>query len=119
MGLNSIWEMQKRQIHFPPPSRRSTRADSHQQPARERCRGRVPDGQSALNLAAARLRYIAGLGVVDQKISEHRVAEGSADERCHHRVSQGGVPLSQTESAKDSGHYPIPHVVQGLIPDVA
>src|SRR5262249_22817259 len=34
-------------------------------------------------------------------------AEGPADERRHHRVSQGRVPLSQTESAKDSGHYPI------------
>src|SRR5262245_48184389 len=45
-------------------------------------------------------------GVVDEEVSEHRVAEGPADERCHHRVSQGRVPLSQTESAKDSGHYP-------------
>jgi hypothetical protein len=25
--------------------------------------------------------------------------------QCHHRVSQGRAPLSQTESAKDSGHY--------------
>jgi hypothetical protein len=31
--------------------------------------------------------------------------KGSADERCHHRVSQGRAPLSQTESAKESGHY--------------
>src|SRR5262249_46498417 len=37
--------------------------------------------------------------------SQHRAAQGPADERCHHRVSQGRVPLSQTESAKDSGHY--------------
>src|SRR5262249_7707435 len=44
--------------------------------------------------------------MVDQEISQHRVAEGSADERCHHRVSQGRAPLSQTESAKESGHYP-------------
>ena len=43
-------------------------ADSHQQPARAHpardptahpCGGRVPDGQSALNLAAGRLRHIA------------------------------------------------------------
>jgi hypothetical protein len=27
----------------------------------------------------------------DQKISEHRIAEGPADERCHHRVSQAGT----------------------------
>src|SRR5262249_25630495 len=39
-------------------------------------------------------------GVVDQKISEHRVAEGPADERCHHRVSQGRVPLSQPKVRK-------------------
>jgi len=44
-------------------------------------------------------------GMVDQEISQHRAAEGSADERCHHRISQGRAPLSQTESAKDSGHY--------------
>jgi hypothetical protein len=30
-------------------------------------------------------------GMVDQAISEHRAAEGSADERCHHRVSQPGA----------------------------
>src|SRR5262245_21169950 len=44
-------------------------ADSHQQPARAHpardpaahaCRGTFPHGQSALNLAAARLRHIAG-----------------------------------------------------------
>src|SRR5262249_5713850 len=39
-------------------------------------------------------------GVVDQAISEHRVAEGPADERCHHRVSQGRVPLSQPKVRK-------------------
>src|SRR5262245_56118101 len=30
-------------------------------------------------------------GMVDQAISEHRATEGSADERCHHRVSQPGA----------------------------
>jgi len=44
-------------------------------------------------------------GVIDEEIFEHRAAEGPADERCHHRVSQGRAPLNQTESAKDSGHY--------------
>jgi hypothetical protein len=33
--------------------------------------------------------------VVEQKIPEHRTAEGSADARCRHRVSQGRA-LSQT-----------------------
>jgi Transposase, Mutator family len=65
---------------------------------RTRVVGAFPDGQSALNLAAARLRHMHG--VVDQKISEHRVAEGPADERCHHRVSQGRVPLSQPKVRK-------------------
>jgi hypothetical protein len=37
--------------------------------------------------------------MVDQEISH---------ERCHHRVSQARAPLSQTESAKDSGHYQTP-----------
>src|SRR5215469_13264684 len=36
----------------------------------------------------------------DQEISEHRVVEGPADERCHHRVSQGRVPLSQPKVRK-------------------
>src|SRR5262245_27688251 len=38
--------------------------------------------------------------MVDQKIFEHRVAEGPADERCHHRVSQGRAPLSQPKVRK-------------------
>ena len=33
--------------------------------------------------------------VVDQTLSEHRAAEGPADERCHHRLSQCRAPLSQ------------------------
>src|SRR6266516_3460284 len=41
-----------------------------------------------------------GHGVVDQEISEHRVVEGPADERCHHRVSQGRAPLSQPKVRK-------------------
>jgi putative transposase len=73
---------------------------------RTRVVGAFPDGQSALNLAAARLRHIAGTAWSTKQISQHRAAEGPADERCHHRVSQGRAPLSQTESAKDSGHYP-------------
>ena len=43
---------------------------------------------------------------LDEEIFEHRAAEGPADERCHHRLSQCRAPLSQTESAKNSGHYP-------------
>src|SRR5262249_26481212 len=32
--------------------------------------------------------------MVDQTIPEHRTAEGPADERCHHRLSQRRTPLS-------------------------
>ena len=32
--------------------------------------------------------------MVDQEIFEHRAAEGPADERCHHRLSQDWEPLS-------------------------
>ena len=56
-----------------------------------------PDGQSALNLAAARLRHICRHRVVDQEIFEYRAAEGPADERCHHRLSQCPEPLSPNE----------------------
>src|SRR5262249_30479372 len=45
------------------------------------------------NLAAARLRH----RVVDQEISEHRAAEGPADERCHHCVSHCRAPLSPNQ----------------------
>jgi hypothetical protein len=38
---------------------------------RRRTVGAFPDGQSCLNLAAARLRYIAGFGMVSQTIYEH------------------------------------------------
>ena len=37
-------------------------------------------------------------GVVDQEISEHRVAEGPADERRHHRLSR--APLTQPKVRK-------------------
>jgi putative transposase len=35
--------------------------------------GAFPDGQSALNLAAARLRHIAGTAWSDHAISEHQL----------------------------------------------
>jgi Transposase, Mutator family len=33
--------------------------------------------------------------MVDEEIFEHRAAEGPADERCHHRLSQCRAPLSR------------------------
>jgi hypothetical protein len=35
--------------------------------------------------------------MVDQEIFEHRAAEGPADERCHHRLSQYRAPLSPNQ----------------------
>jgi transposase-like protein len=58
---------------------------------RSRVVGAFPDGQSALNLAAARLRYIAG-SEWSTKRPEHGTAEGPADER-HHRLSPVRPPL--------------------------
>jgi hypothetical protein len=55
-----------------------------------------PDGQLALNLAAARLRQIAGTAW-STKRSEHRAAERPADERCHHGVSHCRAPLSPNQ----------------------
>jgi hypothetical protein len=37
---------------------------------------------------------------------EHRVAEGAAEERCQHRLSQCWRRSGQIKSAKNSGHYP-------------
>src|SRR5262245_52322778 len=54
---------------------------------RTRVVGAFPDGQSALNLAAARLRPHCWHGMVDQTIPQHWTAEGPVDERCHHRLS--------------------------------
>jgi hypothetical protein len=42
------------------------------------------------------------------KHTEHRSTEGSADERCRHRMSQGRVPLAELERAKNSGQYSPP-----------
>jgi hypothetical protein len=72
---------------------------------RTRVVGAFPDGQSALNLAAARLRHIAGTNWSNKRYLNIEPAEGSADERCHHRLSQYREPLSPIKCAKNSGHY--------------
>src|SRR4029450_1543255 len=71
---------------------------------RTRVVGASPDGQSALNLAAARLRHIAGTA---WSIKRYLNIELLKDQQMRGAitVSQGRAPLSQTESAKDSGHY--------------
>ena len=54
---------------------------------------RFPMGNSALNLAAARLRHIAGTAWSTKRYL-NITAEGPADERGHHRLSQYRAPLS-------------------------
>ena len=58
---------------------------------RTRVVGAFPDDQC--RLAAPHRRH----RVVDQTLSEHRVAEGPADERYYHRLSQCRTPLSPNQ----------------------
>jgi transposase-like protein len=60
---------------------------------RSRIVGAFPDGQSALNLASARLRYIAGSEWSTKRLPEHGAAEGEAHEP-HHCLSPVRPPLS-------------------------
>ena len=64
---------------------------------RTRVVGAFPDGQSCLNLAAARLRYIAGISMVDQALHEHAASLPAAG---HANRSRRLI-----KCAKDSGHY--------------
>src|SRR5262250_1485688 len=72
---------------------------------RTRVVGAFPDGQSALNLAAARLRHIAGTAWSTKRYLNIELLKDQQMRGANHRVSQGRAPLSQTESAKESGHY--------------
>jgi hypothetical protein len=58
-----------------------------------------------LRRAQRRRRKAAAHGAIVQEISEHPVAEGPADERCHHHVSEGQAATQPIESAKDFRHY--------------
>ena len=69
--------------------------------ARGRCLPRRTIGVEPGRRAAALHRRQR---MVDQEVSDHGPAEGPADER-HHRLSPGRPPLSQIESAKETGHY--------------
>jgi hypothetical protein len=73
---------------------------------RTRVVGAFPDGQSDLNLAPARRAPHRRNSVVDQTIFEHGAAEGPADGRIYHRLSQCRVPLSPAKCVKNSGHFP-------------
>jgi len=55
---------------------------------RTRIVGAFPDGQSALSLAVAKAASHCQHDLVDQEVSEHRDAEGPADESSYHRLGQ-------------------------------
>src|SRR5689334_3236311 len=48
--------------------------------------------------------------LVDQTLSEHRAAEGPADERSHHRVSQCRAPLSPNQMCENLWTLPQKHL---------
>jgi len=79
---------------------------------RTRVVGAFPDGQSALNLAAARLRHIAGTA---WSTKEHRAAEGPADERCHNCVSQCRAPLSPNQMCEKFWTLPLSFMIVGFV----
>ena len=61
---------------------------------RTRVVGAFPDGQSALNTCRRQAAPYRRHRLVEQTLPKHRTAEGPADERCHHRLSQYRAPLS-------------------------
>jgi hypothetical protein len=69
--------------------------------------GASPDGQSCLNLGAARLRYIGGTRMVSQMLHEHAVSLSTAS---HAKRSRRLI-----KCAKDSGHYPSEYYLGGSI----
>jgi len=77
---------------------------------RTRVVGAFPDGQSALNLAAARLRHIAGTAWSTKRYLNIE-AERPAEERCHHRLSQCWVPLSSNQKCERLWTLPAPEQV--------
>ena len=65
--------------------------------------GAFPDGQSALNLAAARL-HIAGPSWSTKRYVNTELLKDQ-QMRYHHRLSQCQPPLGRTKCAKDFEHY--------------
>jgi hypothetical protein len=82
-------------------------AGSHQQERilreirrRTRVVGAFPDGQSALNLAAARLRHIAGTAWLTKRYLNIELLKDQEMRNTHPRMSQGRAPLSQPKVRK-------------------
>jgi transposase-like protein len=99
---------------FPP--RGALAAHPHQQPARAPSArdqaahargGRLPGWAIGLVPRCGQAAPRCWHRVVEQKISEHWAAEGPADERSHHRLSRGRVPLSSKPKCERFWTLPI------------
>ena len=82
-----------RRIRTNNPLERHPARDQTAHARRGRVPGRAIGAQPRRGQAPAHRRH----RVVDQTILEHRAAEGPADERCHHCVSQCRAPLSPNQ----------------------
>ena len=71
---------------------------------RTRVVGAFPDGQSALNLAAARLRHIAGTAWSTKRYLNIELLKDQ-QMKVPPRLSSAGRRSAQTKCAKNSGHY--------------
>jgi len=84
------------------PHQQSARAHPAGDPAAYARGGRIPGwsigAQPRCRQAPAHRRH----RLVCQEISERRAAEGPANERCHHRLSQRRVPLSPNQKCRVS-----------------
>jgi putative transposase len=74
---------------------------------RTRVVGAFPDGQSALNLAAARLRHIAGTAWSTKRYLNIELLKDQQMRGAITARAKAGRRSAQTESAKNSGHYPL------------
>jgi hypothetical protein len=78
--------------------------------------GAFPDGQSALNLAAARLRHIAGTAWSTKRYLNIELLRDQQEvPSCVSPCRAAGRRSAQTKCAKESGHY---HVVLLNVPKI-
>jgi putative transposase len=73
---------------------------------RTRAVGAFPDGQSALNLAAARLRHIAGTAWSTKRYLNIELLKDQQMRGAITACASAGRRSAQTKCAKNSGHYP-------------
>jgi len=88
------------------PNQQSARTHSTRDQAENPRRRLVPGWAIGTQSRRSQAAPYSGHRLVNQTLSEYRAAEGPADERCYHRLSQYRAPLSPNQCAKNSGHYP-------------